>query len=519
MILKKPYAFLIKHFKKIHWLLVAMCAFLFYKTTTVSGFLQSYMDLGSYDPLTEPISKYLSPLFYIILLLTLIIFVIIIALLRYKKKPFKIYLIYCIEYLGLFILALVLNHYFTYLDTLTTAAGLALKDVLVILKLPQYVILLLLVIRAIGLDLSKFGFEEEAFLTAEETDNEEFEFRYEVDQDKFRRRAKKQIRYLKYFYMEHAFPITIIAGMIFTILLGFTLYDNFVINRVYKEGSSIQANSYQIKINKSYLTDKDKAGNYITGKDSKKQFLVVDTTVKNVTGSSVMLNTERFRIINRTNSYTPTLRYNDAFKDLGNGYEKKELAPGETRNILLIYEVDRSLEEDRFILYYQQVLGANELKARKFKLKVENVSQIETVGEFKWGEGFTLPFRPTEVHHITFEQAGWKDVTNYYHESCTADGCKMNKSLLYPRSGKTILELSFLSEGLDGVSFIDFSSQYGKIKYSIDDVTKVINISDAVGQKYQGNILYISCPVELKNATKLELEYTIRNKKYIYHIK
>ena len=44
MILKKPYAFLIKHFRLINFLLAALAGFIVYKTYSIVNFFTSYVN-------------------------------------------------------------------------------------------------------------------------------------------------------------------------------------------------------------------------------------------------------------------------------------------------------------------------------------------------------------------------------------------------------------------------------------------------------------------------------------------
>ena len=65
MVFRKPYAFLIKNFKKIHIVLLVLCAFIFFKSMQLNSFLNDFINYLSYDPIVEPITKYTSFLFYI----------------------------------------------------------------------------------------------------------------------------------------------------------------------------------------------------------------------------------------------------------------------------------------------------------------------------------------------------------------------------------------------------------------------------------------------------------------------
>ena len=77
MVLRKPYAFLIKHFKAIHILLVILMGILGYKMYNMSSFLGPYLAQGEYGVVSGVAGKYIGffglflPLLIIILLGTI----------------------------------------------------------------------------------------------------------------------------------------------------------------------------------------------------------------------------------------------------------------------------------------------------------------------------------------------------------------------------------------------------------------------------------------------------------------
>ena len=87
MIIRKPYAFLIKHFRKIHIFMFLLCAYIYYKTIKLSSFINEFMDLFSYDSYNEPISKYTGFLPMLALILLIAASVSLIVLLKHKDKP------------------------------------------------------------------------------------------------------------------------------------------------------------------------------------------------------------------------------------------------------------------------------------------------------------------------------------------------------------------------------------------------------------------------------------------------
>ena len=112
MIIRKPYAFLIKNFRKIHILLLIVGAYILYKTIDVSKFVYEFLKLGVYDYYENPIDRHLT---WMMLFLTLIMFVgsfSLLLVLRHKKKPWKIYLIPSVCYLLLYFVLKMIGGFF-----------------------------------------------------------------------------------------------------------------------------------------------------------------------------------------------------------------------------------------------------------------------------------------------------------------------------------------------------------------------------------------------------------------------
>ena len=175
MIIRKPYAFLIKNFKKIHIFLFILCAYIVYKTTQLYSFMKEFVDLGTYDYLNEPISGYINFFFFFFLLLIISLIIPVLILLYKKKKPWKIYIVPIISYSVLFIMFITISNFFaTYIGSTDTTGPRAMRDILLILIGTQYVTFIVLFIRILGLDLRKFDFKsDEEYLELTEADRAE----------------------------------------------------------------------------------------------------------------------------------------------------------------------------------------------------------------------------------------------------------------------------------------------------------------------------------------------------------
>ena len=102
MIFRKPYAFLIKNFRKIHIVMLLLCAFVFYKTMQLNGFIDEFLIYLSYNPELEPITQYTSLIFYLSILGVVFTTLVLMVLLRRKGKPWKLYIVLLFAYFLVF---------------------------------------------------------------------------------------------------------------------------------------------------------------------------------------------------------------------------------------------------------------------------------------------------------------------------------------------------------------------------------------------------------------------------------
>lgn len=512
MIIRKPYAFLMKNFRKIHILLFIFSIYVFYKTTTFYSFVKQYMSTGVYNPLIESVKNYVSDFFYLILILIFLVIGAIFVLLKKKKKPVLDYIIVFIEYVFVLIVFIIGAKYFNDVGSdLVVAKSIRLvRDLLLICSIPQYAIFVWLIIRILGIDLNRFGFkEDEEFKEISEEDREEVEVAVEVDKDVYKRQLKKRLRFLKYYYKENAFFLNIVFGVIFVTLV-------FVIGRAialgdksYKEGKTFNANNYSITINDSYISNFDKSGNII---EKNSGFVIVDVTVVNNSVGRIM-DIEKFLLVSNKYKYVPTLKYNNDFKDLGKGYVKNEYKRGSKNRFILIYKVDKDMLDKKFAIYYQNVRGRFELNYCKVKLKPEIYTKKESKAIGYLGKKLKINDKVVNIESMEIGNN-----YSYLHQKCTEQGCFIGSSNL-ESSTKKIIKLNLDTEDFDGYSFIDFLDTYGKIIYRVEGKKYTINIKNPIAVKYNGNSSLFLVDSNIEKADEIYLSITVRNNEYIYYLK
>ena len=85
MVFRKPYAFLIKNFKKIHIVMLIMSIYVYLRLTSIISFMDDFITFGTYNKALEPFFGKTGFLFYLSLLGILIISILMIILLKKKQ--------------------------------------------------------------------------------------------------------------------------------------------------------------------------------------------------------------------------------------------------------------------------------------------------------------------------------------------------------------------------------------------------------------------------------------------------
>ena len=514
MIIRKPYAFLIKNFKKIHIALLILGLFVGYKLFDVTNFVNEFMKYGTYDLYANPVSNYISFSLMISLLLISGLSGALILLLMHKKKPWKAYLIPCIEYLILFFVLIIINGFFdNYTKYVETTDLRFSRDLLVIFMLGQVPALYVFIMRAFGLDVKKFNFNSDAeFLELSEEDREEIEISFDIDKNTFKRGWKRLLRNLNYFYLEHKLVCTLVVVILIGVL-GYNGYQHiFVTNKSYKEGEFYNINGMSIVVNNTYYSQYDYKGDVISKKNN---FVIVELTVTNH-GAPTKINLNYFHLKNSTEDYTTTKNiYATEFQDLGVTYKDvKEIKRDESIKFIVIYKVDKKLNPRNFVLYYQET-GKNSL-LRKYKLKVVNLDKKTEEKVYSVGEA--LPIDIFEFKDdVTFDHYEISDKFDYRSFKCTRESCVTAVYNMAAPEGYKIVKIPFVSNTVESKNMIDFVSKYGIIIYKDrDGYDREIEFKNPISNKYYGKVIYLLIPDDYDEKNGFSILFNVRGSKYTY---
>lgn len=517
MIIRKPYTFFIKYFKRIHIALLVIGLFIYFRFSRVVSFLNEYIDLGVYDKTNDPISRYIPIYLQFIILVVAAICFIFILLLKRKNKPWKLYLIPFITYFAMFLVNILISSYFSSFSGAYERSQIAIyKDIMIFVNILQFPSLILFVVRILGVDIKKFNFQlDKEYLELSQEDQGEFEINIDFDKHSIERFGRKILRNLNYFYMEHKIIVYIVLA-VFAIIFVKNTISTIVSHKSYSQGDTYSANGYTIKINNVYYTDKSYNGDVISDTNA---FVIIDITITN-NSSMRAINIDHFHLFNGVADYTESSKTNETFfKDIGPIYDGSELGRGKSKTFLMIFKVKKKLKPNRFVLFYQEYHGKNTY-LRKIKLKVKNLSKIKTKKDMALGDDFTITLRGKD-ENIILDDVDFYEDSFYILTKCNElTGCENISKELSSTEDKKIMILSYGTDDFEAKDIIDFSTDYGKIIYIDSNGKKQsIGMKSMTRETYSGKYYYTLVPRDVELSNELYIQFTVRNKRYIYKIK
>ena len=157
MVFKKPYAFLMKNFKIIHLILAIFSIYLIMRVNTILNFFELFIK-GNVNKVYAV--DYISNFYIFIVILSIIICLIVLILMKYKKNPLLLYVIFIAVYLAIgFIIGYANVGLNTIYDSILSMKDLLLyRDILKILLAIQYISFCFVFVWALGFDIIKFDF-------------------------------------------------------------------------------------------------------------------------------------------------------------------------------------------------------------------------------------------------------------------------------------------------------------------------------------------------------------------------
>ncbi len=501
MIVRKPYAFFIKHFRLFHIIFLLIAFKLIVVNISLFEFFDSYVNSNP-----TVISSFVVDSIKINIIWPIILLIglcIVMGVLIYKKKDVKLYIITIISYVLITILFTISNRI---LDNLTEylvdiRIVKAIHDILLVSSFVQAILIALLFTRATGFDIKKFDFAKDyAEMQVLDEDREEVELSLEFDINSLKTRINRFFRKFKYFYLENKMMCICIV-VIFIGAIGGSIY--FYINNssyITVKGNVINSRKYVISYVNSFVDNKD-AGDKIINGDN---FVILNANIKLRGSSKNTFNTSNLILVINNISYVPLKKYNQYFEDFGVGYADEYII--NSGDYYFVYDIPSSVSLDNIKLvyvdvdkYYQKDIDYVDLRDDNFigsyavgddiKIDVSFMSSDFKIEEVSFKEKFLVPYI-------------FKTTNNYYSSSYyVAPSISGN----YDKG-----VIRFVS---NDCSIID---KYGEIYY--DGKKSNVPLKKIVPIK-SSNYCYFECDREVLNADSIYLNLNIRGNVYKYYLK
>lgn len=345
MILRRPYAFLIKYFRVIHLILFVLFGYITYMANNILSFFKEYIEYsGNIDVIS---SEYISYFMFVSIVLIAVISVIIFLLMRYKKKPKLFYVILIVVSVISLILFLYLYGNIRMLESniITGREVRLLRDFSRFNFWILFITCIPVLIRGLGFDIKKFNFNRDLQdLRLEEKDSEEVEVSIDLSSDRIKRTGRRTFRELKYYYLENKLIINIILCVIGVILIMVFPFNRYVVNRDLKEGEVFDTNSFNISINESFISDR----NRISRDNS---YVILKVSVKGKT-NKYKLDMDKLVLSVSDKKYVPSMKYYYYFDDIGRGYRENILNTDSYEDYILVYNISNVKEGDKLSFSY-----------------------------------------------------------------------------------------------------------------------------------------------------------------------
>ncbi len=536
MIIRKPYAILIKHFKLIHSALLAMMIYLIYRTSMITRFFLEYFsdEMGVIGKeLTDDLFNNWMYFFTFVVILGLIV---VLILMIAKQKPVKYYIVAIVTYIALLVILNMDHSMIASMESelLSARTVRAMSDMTWILVGLQTLMIVLTFISATGFDIKKLDFEKDLQeLKITEEDREEVEVGLDVDSGKIRRQIRKQIRHIKYVYLENKLlcNLLIIATILFA---GYFIYDKSGMNeKIYKQNQFFQTYSFVMNIEESYITNT----NYRLEKlNDQKTLLILRLKVRNIYNKEVSMDTARLEVTIKNHKYYPTKSYANDISDFGNNYRGEKIG-NEEQSYVLCYEIPSNyINEEMLFQYVQSVSGIKnklEIEYQKVKLSPINLETTPEKKQYKLKEKADMKGSILGDTKFVIQSYEIKPEFKFTYNFCPANNeCYQSTEYIKPNTltnyNKVLLRLNGLVESesnyLDKVkkNLFKFINQYGVFKYKVDGKwkTHTISLSQVKPTKVvTGSDVYIEVLEEMSRATEIELVLRAKNYEYTYILK
>lgn len=529
MIFRKPYGFLIKHFKLIHFIMTLFMAFLVYQTNLLLEFFNDFVGSSQGFVGAFTLDSLFNNYSYFFAGIIVIAATVILILMSFKDKPRFYYILTIVGYILLIILyAYSVSTIGIMQESLVDERITRLiRDFLNIIFIFQIYSLFVSFIRSIGLDLKKFDFHEDfQELNITDKDSEEFEVNVEFDTHVLKRKIRRGYRNIKYYYIENKAMLLLVSFVIVLVIGMFVLRGVFNKEAIYKVGQVFSPINYNISITESYLTNNDYRVNNITGEN--KSLVVVKFKIKTPNKTSKFV-FGKLALQIGDNKYYHINNYSSKLIDIGTTYINQTLKDY-YQEYLLVYEIPTEQKNDSMVLVYtEQVVEGmfgNTKDDIKIKINPINLDEAHIEENISINQNYIIGTGLLKGYELKVNSFDVNDSFNINYNVCVkTNECYRFYEIVKPPltgiSDKAVLKLSFDLVSPDDANFNikTLITQFGNIEYEVNGVLKAFPINKMINTTHNDGNYYFEIRKELLDADKINLVIKARNDVYRFKLK
>lgn len=534
MILRKPYAFLIKNFRLIHMFLSIALAFLSLKTTVVLDFFRDYISGGWYSFDGISTSDYLGLDIIVIIMAIIVLSAAVVLLFQEKKKPINFYVIIFLVTIATGIIFLMAGTDIMVVESdvvLDANKARVTRDLLFLISLTHYPLIIFSVLRTLGFDLKKFDFGKDAVeLEIDIEDQAEFEVEFKLDTNKIKRNIIKRKRKINYALQDNV-ALVIVGGAIIGVVMTVSLVSSLVdISKKYYEYNEVPIYPFVFTVQESYLTDKDYKNNTISEGNV---YAVLKIKVKNEGTATTELPFDRINLYDDELAYAYITNKNDTFQDFGTPISDLYLEADEEVEFTLIYELPYESINDSLTFRYREYISWSDrfLEQEYITIQLEptNLSIVTSSADYQLDEKILLNKSIYGSSSLNITGYDMAQSFHYEYSYCKNDLCASLTENIAPSINSTayndIMKITGefnLGEGATNSeidSLHELLTLYGKLEYTYEGTRYTLTSFISATDNETISEAYLEVPEEVNDADKIKLIIQIRNAEYTFVLK
>ncbi len=526
MIIRKPFKFLIEHFKIINAILILLIGFVTFKFFNIMQFFGNFVS-NNYTTLESNIAtSYIGFLLPIVLIIIILINIIIFVLFKSKDKDTKFYLISTVFFSVLLVFTFVYRGVLDNFEfnTVESQTALLYRDTSKFTFYPNFFFIIFYFLNFIGFDLSTLEFTNlRDDIDIAKEDDAEIEIGVQLEDYKIKRTFFRKLRELKYYIVENKLVFMGLGGVLGLFVLILVISNLIKLNNNIRVDKAFNYSNFAITVEDSYLTKLDYGGNKLS---EKYHYLVLVLAVTNKSKIPQALDTDNFWLqIDNTYIY-PILDKSTYFKDLGEPYYKDKIEVGKTHKYILCYSIlDNEISNSYKIKILDSVKYNNGVATPTYKtLKVsprENDNIIDN-GEYNLGDSINLNTSTLKNSSFYVNSYYINNLYTYDYNNCNNDGCVIKKNSISNNSDsrKTLIVLESNIELDNSTNYSmygqnDFYNNFVTFEYVYNDKTYTSSVTDRSASNDISGSKVLEVDYNMKYASSIKMIITIRNQRYV----